>query len=243
MAVDKGLLWETLGLWGVLWVVTVAAGGVALLVLLVSPLLAWRRRRRTPQVPDLPFFLDELDAIAICEGGGYGAVAKQQVEEYVETSKDSSAAADGRWFKGGWGRTEGSGKRKSYDVHATANAVMGIVAKALEDRNGIVHADLRDQTMVGDAAWRRTRSRRLRRVDTYVSLMGEFQLASGVDGKTVLVADIGASGRRVRVECDDRSLRRDEIPQGVFSGRCFGKFESWRPDSGEVVIRPVAFFQ
>ena len=47
----------------------------------------------------------------------------------------------------------------------------------------------------------------------------------------------------VRVACDDDHLRRKEVPRGQFNARCLGKSQAWRPESGELVILPVAVLQ
>jgi hypothetical protein len=76
-----------------------------------------------------------------------------------------------------------------------------------------------------------------------VVLEGRFEVVRETEGSTVLVASVGTTGAKVRVVCDNRSLRRDRVPQRKFNAWCLGKSESWDDGTGEVVIRPVAVLQ
>ncbi|MFC3453420.1 hypothetical protein [Amycolatopsis speibonae] len=36
---------------------------------------------------------------------------------------------------------------------------------------------------------------------------------------------------------------RDTVPSGAFRARCLGKVEDWDPETGELVVHPVAIFK
>lgn len=239
MGVDSGMVWSVLGVWGVVWVVMLVAAVVAIVVAVVALL----RRRTATVLPGLPFFLDEAAVIAICEQGGYGDTAKRTVEEFVAENKDGSFGVDGRWFKFGGGGKRGREVRTTRDVLVTANAVLGMAMMALEAKHGVVHVDLSRQLILGNRAWRRTRSPLLAEIRDYVVVEGKFEMDGEAGEKPVLRAIVGAGPAGVRVVCDDLGLRREEIPEGRFNARCLGKCESWKDETGEIVIRPVAVLQ
>jgi len=96
----------------------------------------------------------------------------------------------------------------------------------------------------GDRAWRRTHSPLLSEVhDGYVVVQGKFTVAQESDDEVVLHARIGEEDAWVRVACSDDHLRRREVPKGQFNARCLGKSQAWEPDSGELVILPIAVLQ
>ena len=239
MAVDEGMLWSVLGIWGVVWVLALVAAAFAIVVAVVALV----RRRAATVLPGLPFFLDEPDAIAICRQGGYGDAVKRKVDRYRKVNKDGSFTVDSRWFKIGGGGQRADEEHSTYDVDDIADDVLGIVTQALETGHGIVHVDLEQQVIRGNRAWRRERVPRLVSIRAYVVLEARFEVVRETEGKTILVASVGATGAQVRVECDNRSLRRDKVPQRKFNAWCLGKTESWNAESGQLVVRPVAVLQ
>ncbi|MEV6824425.1 hypothetical protein [Amycolatopsis sp. NPDC051102] len=240
MDADRAMLWSVLGWWGWLWVVT-ALAAVLTLVVLVTGLL----RRSSPVIlPGLPFYLDEPRVIEICQQGGYGDIAEKTVREFVKRNTDGSFGFTSQWFKLGHGANRGHETETSYDVHVTANTLLGLALKSLEDQHGVVHADLPAGVVQGDRAWRRTRSPLLSEVhDGYVVVQGRFTVAEESGDEVVLHARIGAHDARVRVACHDGHLRRKEVPEGPFNARCLGKSQAWRADRGELVILPIAVLQ
>ncbi|MDQ7807801.1 hypothetical protein Q5425_29040 [Amycolatopsis sp. A133] len=238
MAVDRGLLWSVLDWW--VWVVTALAAVVTLVVLVLGVV----RRSRPVLLPGLPFYLDETRVIELCQQGGYGDIAQRAIREFVRRSTDGSFGFTSQWFKFGRGGNRGHETETSYNVHVTANSLLGMALKSLEAQHGVVHANLTTRVVQGDRAWRRTRSPLLSEVhDGYVVVQGRFTVAEETAEEVVLHARIGDCDARVRVACHDDHLRRKEVPQGQFNARCLGKSQAWRPDSGELVILPIAVLQ
>jgi hypothetical protein len=234
------MLWPVLGPWGWVWVVTVLAAAMTLVVLVVGVL----RRSRPVILPGLPFYLHETRVIEICEQGDYGDTANKTVEEFIEQNTDGSFGVTSQWFKFGGGGKRGQGKRTSYDVHVTANALLGLALKSLEAQHGVVHANLTSGLVQGDRAWRRANSSLLSEVhDRYVVVQGKFTVAEESDDEVVLRARIGEHEAWVRVACNDDHLRRKEVPKGQFNARCLGKSQTWEPATGELVILPIAVLQ
>jgi hypothetical protein len=238
--VDRALLWSVLGWWGWLWVLTALAAAMTLVVLVIGVV----RRSRPVILPGLPFYLDEPGVIGLCQQGGYGNIAEKTVEEFIEENTDGSFGVTSQWFKFGRGAKTGSGTVTRYDVHVTANAVLGLALRSLEAQHGVVHANLTAGRVQGDRAWRRTHSPLLSEVhDGYVVVQGKFTVAEEYDDEVVLRARIGEHDAWVRVVCNDDHLRRREVPKGQFNARCLGKSQTWKPDSGELVILPIAVLQ
>jgi len=234
------MLWSVLGVWGVVWVVMLVVAAVAIVVAVVALV----RRRSAKVLPGVPLYLDEPTAIAICRLGGYDKAVKRKVERFRKVNQDGSFTVDSRWFKFGGGGKRQDEEHSTYDVDDIAYDVLGITIKALEANNGIVHVDLPQRTIVGNRAWRGTRVPRMSGIrQPYVVLEGDFEVEKETGGKTVLHAAVGGTGAVVRVECDVRSLRRDDVPDGRFSARCLGKYQSWKDETGEIVILPVAVLQ
>lgn len=240
MAADRAMLWSVLGWWGWVWVVTALAAVLALVVLVLGVL----RRSRPAILPGLPFYLDEPRVIEICQQGGYGDIAEKTIREFVKRNTDGSFGFTSQWFKLGRGANRGHETETSYDVHVTANTLLGLALKSLEAQHGVVHANLPAGVVQGDRAWRRTRSPLLSEVhDGYVVVQGRFTVAEESGDEVVLHARIGGHEARVRVACPDGHLRRKEVPPGQFNARCLGKSQTWRPDTGELVILPIAVLQ
>ncbi|HET6708463.1 hypothetical protein [Amycolatopsis sp.] len=240
MGVDRSLLLSVLGWWTWVWVATVLALVLALVVLVLGVL----RRNRPVILPGLPFYLDEPRVIEICQQGGYGDIAKRTIREFVNRSTDGTFGFTSQWFKFGRGANRGHETETSYDVHVTANTLLGLVLKSLEAQHGVVHANLTAGVVQADRAWRRTRSPLLSEIhDGYVVVQGRFTVVEESGDEVVLHARIGERDAWVRVACHDDHLRRKEVPEGQFNARCLGKSQAWRPESGELVILPVAVLQ
>jgi hypothetical protein len=234
------MLWSVLGGWSWVWVATALAGTTTLVVLVFGVL----RRSRPVILPGVPFYLHEHRVIEICQQGGYGDIAEKTIKEFVKRNTDGSVKVTSRWFSGGSGSNSGHETETSYDVHITANTLLGLALKALEAQHGVVHANLTTGVVQGDRAWRRAGSPLLSEVhDGYVVVQGKFSVIEESDDEVVLHARIGEHDAWVRVACNDDHLRRKEVPKGQFNARCLGKSQAWQPDSGELVILPIAVLQ
>ncbi|WP_440899581.1 hypothetical protein [Actinosynnema sp.] len=251
MAVDRALWWSVWWPWAVVWVVT----ALALLVALGAVVAAWRGRARyapAPGVPGVPIYLDEKAVMDLYQVGGYGDAMTKEVVDRVGTTRDGKIALKGVDVGVEGARQSGREVVKTYIENSEPIAVVGVLLGALESAHGVVHVDLRDRTVRGDVALERAlgdgaRTARLRRIDAYVSVRGEFRETGRHDGTRVFQAPYGdpddpAEGPQVVVECQSAGLRPDVVPEGVFSARCLGRVQAWKAGSGEMVIRPIAVF-
>ena len=187
------------------------------------------------------------------QSGGYGDALRREVEERIGTTSDGQFAL--KVHDVGVGGTRGRAREVVSRYISTAEpiAVIGVLLKALESVDGVVHVDLHDRTVLrGNALEHAGRQRggtvRLRDIDAYVSVRGMFRLAGRTDTTAVLLACFGdpddpAEGPQVRVECHNDGLRHTHIPDDPFHARCLGRVQAWRAREAEWVIRPVAIFQ
>lgn len=217
MAVDRALWLSVSWGWILLWVVTVAA-----FVMVVVLAVRWvRRGEPEPPVPGLLFYVHGQRMIDLSKTGRFDpAVTSRLVKQFTATR-------DGKLLIGSGESGDGS-------------AVVGEVLAGLRAAHGLVDVDLTTATITADESWRRTKPRRLSEIRDYVSIYGRFELEQGTGEVAVLRAHVGE--HRVRVECERRSLR-DTVPARRFNARCLGRVEEWDEDTGEVVVLPVAVFR
>ncbi|MEU5693349.1 hypothetical protein [Actinosynnema sp. NPDC020468] len=251
MDVDRALWWSVWWVWAVVWLVTALA--IAVSVALV--VLAWRQRRRrgAADLPGLTIYLDEKAVMDLYQVGGYGDAMTKEVVDRVGVNKDGKIALKGLDVGLEGARSSGREVVKTYIENHDGITVIGAVLAALESAHGVVHADLRDLTMVRNVALDKhldgdQRTARLRKVDSYVSVKGWFRVAGEAGGTTTFLAPFGdpddhEEGAQVRVDCHGQGLRDEVVPDGRFQARCLGKVQSWRATTGELVIRPIAMFQ
>lgn len=217
MDVDSDVWREVTWAWTLLWAVTLIA------FLLVVVLAVWWLRRRAPEppVPGLLFYVHGQRMIDLSKAGLVDpAVTSRLVRQFTATR-------DGKLLIGSGGPGDGSD-------------VVGEVLAGLRAAHGLVEVDLTNATVLADAAWRRTKPRRLSEIREYVSIYGRFELEPGAGEAAVLRSCAGEP--RVRVECERASLR-DTVPARRFRAWCLGKVEEWDEDAGEVVVLPVAIFR
>jgi hypothetical protein len=127
-----------------------------------------------------------------------------------------------------------------------AIAMTGVMLRAQEKADGVVHVNLHDQTVVRDralAAQHGSGAPRLSDINEYVLVTDmELRSAGTVDGMQVFLAPYGNA--QVRLECRGAGLRdRDKTPKGPFKPRCLGLVQPWNAETGELEIQPIAIFQ
>ncbi|PWK84654.1 hypothetical protein C8D88_108270 [Lentzea atacamensis] len=236
MGVDRALWWSVSWGWILLWVATLIA-----FVVVVVLAVRWARRR-VPQseVPGLLFYVHGLRMINLCKVGRYDDAVTRQFVKQITVTKNGKLQVGPSEFGIGVDGSVIEQNTANYEKPATEIDVIGVVLAGLRAAHGVVDVDLTTQTIVADEAWRRGKARRLNDIRDYVSLRGRFQLDGGTDEKAVLLAPAGK--HCVRVECDRASLR-DTLPPGQFNARCLGKVQSWNAETGEIVVLPVVVFQ
>jgi hypothetical protein len=251
VAVDRALWWSVWWPWAVVWIVTV----LALVVAAGVGVWAWRSRHRfapAREVPGLTIYLHEKSVMDLYQVGRYGDAMTKEVVDRVGVTKDGKIALKGLDLGVEGVRTSGREVVKTYIEQYEPIAVVGVLLDALESAAGVVHVDLRDLTLLRNTALEQhlesSETVRLRRIDSYVSVKGVFRVASDGGGTTVFLAPFGdpddpEQGPQVRVECYNAGLRDDVVPEGGFQARCLGKVQSWKADSQQLVIRPIAMFQ
>ncbi|MCX2954262.1 hypothetical protein [Lentzea sp. NEAU-D7] len=235
MAVDRGLWWSVSWGWILLWVAT-------LIALVVVVVLAWRwlrRRDQGPEVPGLLFYVHGRRMINLCKVGRYDDAVTRQFVKQITVTKNGKLQVGPSEFGIGVDGSVVEQNTDTYEKPATEIDVIGVVLAGLRAGHGVVEVDLTTATIKADEAWRRGRARRLNDIRDYVSLHGRFEVGDG-DDPAVLLAPVGE--HRVRVECDRASLR-DTLPPGQFNARCLGKVQSWNAATGEIVVLPVVVFQ
>ncbi len=242
MGVDRALWWSVWWPWAVVWIVTVVAVVVAVGVFL----FAWRARHRFApprEVPGLTLYLNGKSVMDLYQVGGFGDALVKEVTDRVGTTKDGKVALPGLRDTGA-GISTGREVVKTYLERHEPITVVGVLLAALEATGSLVHVDLAEQTVVRGPAMDRVAhgaAVTLRKLNSYVSVKGEFELAEEGKGVSVFVAAVGDDGVRVRVECQADGL--DDVPEGPFDAICLGRVQAWRAEAGELVVRPIAMFQ
>lgn len=236
MGVDRALWWSVSWPWILLWVATL----IAFVVVVVLAVRWARQRAPEPEVPGLLFYVHGQRMINLCKVGRYDDAVTRQFVKQITVTKNGKLQVGPSEFGIGVDGSVVEQNTDTYEKPATEIDVIGVVLAGLRAGHGVVDVDLTARTITADEAWRRGKARRLNDIRDYVSLHGRFELGDGTDDKAVLLAPVGDA--RVRVECDRASLR-DSLPPGQFNARCLGKVQSWNAAAGEIVVLPVVVFQ
>lgn len=257
MAADN-LWWDVWGLWLAVWVLTV----VAFLVAIVVFVKHWRRARSDGDqgmIRGIGFYLHTKSVMGLYQLHRYNEALEQEVEKRKSRGWRF-------WGSGGFGPLKGESERTDTDEEfrryirkAEPITVIGIVTKVLEKHHDIIYVDLTKQelahnrALVKELGWAdgpestRQVKTRLRGVEAFISVKGLFRKRSQSDTETVFVAPYGnpddpERSRRIRFTCVTSDLR-DSAPTGAFRARCLGKVEDWDPETGELVVHPIAIFK
>jgi hypothetical protein len=212
----------------------------------------WRTRndeKPPKKVPGLALYLNE-ESIRQLAGTYVGALRRE-----VEVRTGVKRGVFGWLFR--WGanyESEHQTVTKYIEISEPAD-VVGVVLDGLEAANALVHVDLRKGEVLrnralasfihgnGDRA-----TTRLAGMGRYVLVEGDFTLVSSTGDTAVFTIRYGVRGEQkkvptVRLDCLDHGVRAKEIPEQEFAGSCLGKVQTWRADTGELLILPVAVFQ
>ena len=135
--------------------------------------------------------------------------------------------------------------------------VVTIIVDVLEHAGDIVHVNLPKREVTAGEALdkalhadleRPTAGVRLRDLEAFVSIQGRFRATNRTDTATTFDAPYGdpddpTDGPQVRLICAAAGLRGAEVPAGPFRARCLGRVEDWNPDSGRLIVHPIAIFR
>ncbi|MEU5878858.1 hypothetical protein [Spirillospora sp. NPDC047279] len=238
-------LWRSINLpWMLVWLATLAA--FAVLVVYVAA--AHRRHRRTRPgqgVVDICVYLNARSVMGVYQTSKVRPALVRQVTERTTRSRSREAWGSVYGLGGGGGREASDEKLLSYIEEKEPITVIAEVMEILEQRDGVVHADLTEGTITAGPV--RPGARTLRLSDLrghYVSVTGLFRLADAGPGKVTFLAPYGApssGGPHVKISCSPRDLRDQDAER--FHGRCLGKVNGWDPETGLLDVHPVAVFR
>ena len=86
----------------------------------------------------------------------------------------------------------------------------------------------------------------LRDLEVYVSIRGRFReiakTADTISFEAPCRTEAGSPPAHASFTCAKDGLRRP-VPAGTFPARCLGKIQDWDPETGKLVIDPIAIFQ
>ncbi|MFI6843132.1 hypothetical protein ACIBJD_00470 [Kitasatospora sp. NPDC050467] len=255
--------WSVWWGWFAVWLAAVAS-------LLALLLLGWWevRRSRRPAGLDVTaricVYLDDRAIMDLYRMGRYTEALTQEVERTTRKTRgltaDISLPPTGAFS----GSREKAEERISRYVQTHAPIdVIGVLVKAMERVDGIVHANLTALTVRDNGALARSLAAgghsaprapraRLRDVEDYVLLRGRFRTVGRTpdtpEGATVFLAAYGnpedpSQAAAVRVTCVTAGLSEAESRRRAFFGHCLGMVEDWNADEGVLEVHPIAIFQ
>lgn len=249
---DRALWWSVWWPWMVVWGVT----ALALVVLAVTAVLAWRARHQyglEGHPLGVPVYIDGPTVLNIMSVLGLKPIPTDVTAKAVLT-RDGKIEVPGLAAGAGAGRVDEETRvfRETYEPID----LVGPLVKTLSDRNQLLYVDVVGGTLQQNVAVERhlrstgqdPNAVPLLGINAYVSVVGRFRLDSDGDGIKVLLALFGEDDDanevpRVRLECADEWLLDDAIPDGTFYASCLGRVQSWKPEDRQLVIRPIAMFQ
>ncbi|MFE6748392.1 hypothetical protein ACFVGM_21260 [Kitasatospora purpeofusca] len=260
MTVFDEASWGVLGLELTSWLV--AFGSLLGLLVLAGREL---RRTRPPAGVDVTtkacVHLDDKAVMDIYRMGRYTAALTQEVEQRITRNLHFGGELPGTTVGIG---TEAAEERISRYVRSDAPIdVIGVIIKALDDRDGIIHANLLTGTVRKNRALARsldaveesgprTPGVRLSQAEAYVLLRGKFQAvgpaAGTADGNLVFMArytlpgDLSRTGR-VRVTCTRPGLSDSEAGAQTRAGYCLGTVHGWDAAEAVLEVHAIAVFR
>lgn len=242
------------------WLLAWAATAV-LLVATVVIVIVHRRRdvAATARRHQISFYLDENSVMDLYRqyGGKYKAALRQEVQERISSSREIELTADLAPLQAGGKRGVNSEVFRTYIEKAEPITVVTIIVDVLEHAGDIVHVNLPKREVTAGEALdkalhadleRPTAGVRLRDLEAFVSIQGRFRATHRTDTATTFDAPYGdpddpTDGPQVRLICAASGLRGAEVPAGPFRARCLGRVEDWNPDSGRLIVHPIAIFR
>jgi hypothetical protein len=252
-ASDRALWWSLWWPWMVIWGVT----ALALVVLAVTAVLAWRARDQygLEGLPlGVPVYIDGLLVLNIMSVLGLKPIPTDVTVKAVLT-RDGKINVEMAGLAAGAGASRVEEETRAYREIYKPIDLVGPLVKTLSDRNQLVYVDVVGGTLQQNVAVERhlrstgqnPNAVSLLDIKEYVSVVGRFRLDSKGDRVKVLIAPFGEDDAdkapRVRLECADEWLLNDAVPKGTFHASCLGRVQSWKPEDQELVILPIAMFQ
>ncbi|MFJ4672571.1 MULTISPECIES: hypothetical protein [Kitasatospora] len=223
------------------------------------------RRNRPPAGVDVTtkacVHLDDKAVMDIYRMGRYTAALTQEVEQRITRNLHFGGELPGTTVGIG---TEAAEERISRYVRSDAPIdVIGVIIKALDDRDGIIHANLLTGTVRKNRALARSLDAveesgprppgvRLSQAEAYVLLRGKFQAVEAAPGATegdlVFMAryappgDLSRTGR-VRVTCTRPGLSDSEAGAQTRAGYCLGTVHGWDAAEAVLEVHAIAVFR
>jgi hypothetical protein len=189
-------------------------------------------------------------------GGKYKAALRQEVQERSSSTSEGEVSVELTPVRASARRGINSEVFRSYIENAEPITVIGIIIDVLEQAGDIVHVDLCKQAVTSNHALTKALDTeddkqppavRLRGLETFVSIRGQFRATERTPAVTTFEAPYGepldpADGPQIHLTCTASGLRHI-VPTGTFSARCLGRVEDWNPSTRTLIVHPIAIFR
>lgn len=249
--------------WGVSWpwlLVGITPALLAAAVVIAAVQSRSDRARVTKRRPGISFYLDDRLVMNLYRqyGGKYRAALSKQVWERITNSNVFEGSAAFAQLKASGKHSVDSEVFRIYIEEDEAITVIGIVIDVLDRENDIVDVDLLKEEVTANRALdkalgtngKRPTTVRLRRLNTFVSISGEFRATDdSTSAVTTFEAPYGdptdldpGDGPHVHLTCTTSGLSGTAVPTGNFPARCLGLVESWDPGTRRLNVLPIAIF-
>lgn len=256
MALNNELWWSVWWPWILTWTLSVAS-----IVITVAIVVVHRRTRRKistnkHHIRGVCFYLNERSVMDLYQLHNR-ALTRKVRKEMVETNQSTITVTFGTGISGSRSDT-----REVFRKYIETNepiSIVNTILDVLEEAGDIVNVDLRNERITPNRAVTRAwlgadghetsqqQSVRLRDLETFVSVWGQFRMV-GITGESMIfLAPYGepvdpSEGPQIRVTCAVNGLRA-AIPDGTFLARCVGRVQEWNPERRELTIQPITIFQ
>jgi hypothetical protein len=254
-------------LWRSVWWPWLLVWGITLVLLVINVAIAVTHWRRHPWPPhprhhDISFYLDDKSVMDLYRlyGGKYMEPLSQEVQEHLIKTREIEMNADLAPLQA---RAKAGVNReifRSYIEKAEPITVIGIIIDVLEQADDIVHVDLRKQEVTFNRALdkalgadddERPTTARLRSLDTFVSIRGQFRATESTADETTFEAPYGdqtssppgSPQAYLTCTCETSGMRGPTFPSGSFPARCLGRVENWDPNTSRLKMHPIAIFR
>ncbi|GAA2611526.1 hypothetical protein SMC26_10700 [Actinomadura fulvescens] len=250
-------LWRSIHLpWMLVWLATFAS----LAGLAVYAAVAYRRWRRSRSAQsqgliDICVYLNARSVMGIYQTSQARPALVRQVVERTTQSRSREAWGTLYGLGGGGGKEVSDERLLSYIEEKEPISVISEVMSLLEERGGVVYADLTDGTILPGPAVTKVlggNARSLRLSDLrgyYVSVTGLFQLSDPAGDKVTFLAPYGTAPSggeapaHVRMTCSAGGMQDEDERVERFHARCLGKVNGWDPETRVLDLHPVAIFR
>lgn len=254
-------LWRSIHLpWILVWLATF----VSLAGLVVYAAVAYRRQRRSRSAQsqgliDICVYLNARSVMGIYRTSQARPALVRQVVERTTNSRSREAWGTLYGLGGGGGKEVSDERLLSYIEEKEPISVISEVISLLEERDGVIYADLTDGTILpGPAVTKVLGGRRLDAARSlrlselrghYVSVTGLFHLSEPAGDKVTFLAPYGVTSPddtpspHVKITCSAGGMQDQEERVERFHARCLGKVNGWDPETRVLDIHPVAMFR